>query len=229
MENSAVTSHLGVGLIVNIVLWLLVLASVASWTIIFAKWVAFKQARKETQKFLDLFWNAKSLDSIFNASKDYSNSPVCNIFRAGFLEFQKVSSKVKGKEGAAASDLLLNGVENVERSLRRSSLAEVIRLERLVPFLASIASVAPFIGLFGTVIGIMDAFSALSSNTGAASIQVVGPGISEALMATAVGLFAAIPALMAYNQASVRMRHFRADMDNFSSDFVNILKRNYLG
>jgi len=229
MENSAATAHVGVGLIVNIVLWLLVLASVASWTIIFAKWVAFKQARKETQKFLDLFWNAKSLDSIFNASKDYSNSPVCNIFRAGFLEFQKVSSKVKGKEGTAASDVLLNGVENVERSLRRSSLAEVIRLERLVPFLASIASVAPFIGLFGTVIGIMDAFSALSSNTGAASIQVVGPGISEALMATAVGLFAAIPALMAYNQASVRMRHFRADMDNFSSDFVNILKRNYLG
>ncbi len=220
---------MGTGLVVQIVLWILVFASVASWTIIFAKWVAFKQARKETQKFLDLFWNAKSLDSIFNASKDYSNSPVCNIFRAGFLEFQKVSSKVKGKEGSAASDLLLNGVENVERSLRRSSLAEVLRLERLVPYLASIASVAPFIGLFGTVIGIMDAFAALSSATGAASIQVVGPGISEALLATAVGLFAAIPALMAYNQASVRMRHFRADMDNFSSDFVNILKRNYLG
>lgn len=220
---------MGTGLVVNIVLWLLILASVVSWTIIFAKWVAFKQARKETQKFLDLFWNAKSLDSIFNASKDYSNSPVCNIFRAGFLEFQKVSAKVKGKEGSAASDLLLSGVDNVERSLRRSSLAEVLRLERLVPYLASIASVAPFVGLFGTVIGIMDAFSALSSGKGTASIQVVGPGISEALLATAAGLFAAIPALMAYNQASVRMRHFRADMDNFSSDFVNILKRNYLG
>ena len=228
MENSA-TAHMGTGIVVNMVLWVLVLASVVSWTIIFAKWIAFKQARKETQKFLDLFWNAKSLDSIFNASKDYSNSPVCNIFRAGFLEFQKVSAKVKGKETGAASDLLLSGVENVERSLRRSSLSEVLRLERLVPYLASIASVSPFIGLFGTVIGIMDAFAALSSGKGTASIQVVGPGISEALLATAVGLFAAIPALMAYNQATVRMRHFRVDMDNFSSDFVNILKRNYLG
>jgi biopolymer transport protein TolQ len=228
MENSE-TASMGIGLVVQLVLWILIILSVASWTIIFAKWVAFKQARKETQKFLDLFWNAKSLDSIFNASKDYSNSPVCNIFRSGFLEFQKVSSKVKGKDGAVASDLLLSGIDNVERSLRRSSLAEVLRLERMVPYLASIASVAPFIGLFGTVIGIMDAFAALSNAKGAASIQVVGPGISEALLATAVGLFAAIPALMAYNQASVRMRHFRADMDNFSSDFVNILKRNYLG
>lgn len=227
MENS-VTS-VGTGPIVQIVLWVLVLASVVSWTIIFAKWVAFKQARKETQKFLDLFWNAKSLDSIFNASKDYSNSPVCNIFRAGFLEFQKISSKVKGKEGSAASDMLLSGLENVERSLRRSSLAEVLRLERLVPYLASIASVAPFIGLFGTVVGIMTAFSAMGKTGGAATIQVVGPGISEALLATAVGLFAAIPALLAYNQASVNMRRFRADMDNFSADFVNILKRNYLG
>lgn len=227
MENSV--SSVGTGPVVQIVLWLLILSSVISWTIIFAKWVAFKQARKETQKFLDLFWNAKSLDAIFNSSKDYSNSPVCNVFRSGYLEFQKISSKVKGKEGTSASDTLLNGVENVERALRRSSLAEVLRLERLVPHLASIASVAPFIGLFGTVIGIMDAFSAMGKTNGAATIQVVGPGISEALLATAVGLFAAIPALLAYNQASVKMREFRADMDNFSSDFVNILKRNYLG
>lgn len=227
MENSV--ASVGTGPVVQIVLWVLILASVISWTIIFAKWVAFKQARKETQKFLDLFWNAKSLDAIFNASKDYSNSPVCNIFRAGFLEFQKISSKVKGKEGPSASDMLLSGVENVERSLRRSSLAEVLRLERLVPHLASIASVSPFVGLFGTVIGIMDAFKALGSTNGAATIQVVGPGISEALLATAVGLFAAIPALLAYNQASTKMRHFRADMDTFSADFVNILKRNYLG
>lgn len=228
MENSSISA--GAGIVVQIVLWILVGASVISWTIIFAKWVAFKQARKETQKFLDLFWNAKSLDAIFNASKDFSNSPVCNIFRAGYLEFQKISSKVKGKEGPDASGMLLNGVENVERSLRRTSLAEVLRLERLVPYLASIASVAPFVGLFGTVIGIMNAFAAMGKSGGAAAtIQVVGPGISEALLATAVGLFAAIPAVVAYNQASVRMRHFRADMDNFSSDFVNILKRNYLG
>lgn len=224
-NTSTLEMALGTGPVVKLVLIILVLSSVISWTVIFIKWLDFKIAKKDTDKFLDLFWNAKSLDSIFAESKTYSSSPVSNVFRAGYLEFQKVSAK--SQEKTAQSALATTGIENVQRALKKSSLSEGLRLEKRLPWLSTIASAAPFIGLFGTVWGIMDAFQGLSSG-GPATIQRVAPGISEALIATAVGLAAAIPAVIAYNHYIQQMRGLKIEMENFASDFTNILKRNFL-
>lgn len=227
METSAIDMALGTGPIVKLVLVILVLCSVASWAIIFAKWITFKSAKNETDRFLDLFWNAKSLDSIFNESKTYNSTPLSPVFRAGYLEFQKLTAK--GQEsGASFTTIVALGLENVQRALKKASILENLRLEKMLPYLATIATAAPFIGLFGTVWGIMSSFQGLGAG-GPATLQRVAPGISEALIATAVGLGAAIPAVIAYNQYIVRMKQFRAEMENFSSDFTNILKRNYLG
>jgi biopolymer transport protein TolQ len=215
------------GPIVQGVLLILILSSLISWTIILAKVWSFKQAKKESDSFLDLFWNAKSLDGIFNETKNFSASPVSNVFRSGFIEFQKLTQKSQEKPQDKAHTLDA-GLENVERALRRSSQTELLKLERLLPHLATIASVAPFIGLFGTVWGIMTSLQGLAGG-GPATLERVAPGVSEALIATAVGLAAAIPAVVAYNQFVTRMRHFRAEMDGFSADFTNILKRSFLG
>lgn len=226
-STSAVGMALGTGPIVKSVLFLLIACSVVSWAIIFAKYATFKSARKESQRFLDLFWNAKSLDSIFNETRNYSSTPLAAVFSAGFIEFQKLTNK--GQEsGASLATIVGLGLENVQRALKKASVNENLRLEKMLPYLATIATAAPFVGLFGTVWGIMSSFQGLGSG-GPATLQKVAPGISEALIATAVGLAAAIPAVIAYNQYVVRMKHFRAEMENFSSDFINILKRNYLG
>ena len=224
--SSAFDLALGTGPIVKTVLIVLISASVVSWAIIFAKYFGFKQAKKESDHFLDLFWNAKSLEGIFAETKSFSGSPVSNVFRAGYIEFQKVTARSQEK-AVTNNDMVSHGLENVQRALRKASVGESLRLENLVGYLATIASVAPFIGLFGTVWGIMNSFQGLGQG-GPATIQRVAPGISEALIATAVGLAAAIPAVIAYNQFAQKMRYFRAEMENFSSDFTNILKRNYL-
>ncbi len=229
MESNALTLAMGTGPVVKLVLLVLIACSVFSWAIIFYKWLIFKSASRESDAFLDLFWNAKSLETIFTETKNFAVSPVSNVFRAGYLEFQKITARgQENNTGPTLNAVIGNGLENVQRALRKASVGESLRLEKLVPYLATIASVAPFIGLFGTVWGIMDSFQALGQG-GPATLQRVAPGISEALIATAVGLAAAIPAVVAYNQYALKMKNFRAEMENFSSDFTNILKRNYLG
>ncbi len=226
-HHSTLDLVLGTGLVVQIVLIVLVLASVFSWAIIFAKWKSLSRAKKESVGFLDLFWNTKSLENIFNETRHFSSSPVSNVFRAGYMEFQKLTARATEKQ-VSNNEMALNGIDNVHRALRKTAMLEMLRLEKLLSYLATIASVAPFIGLFGTVWGIMNSFQGLSQG-GPATIQRVAPGISEALIATAVGLAAAIPAVIAYNQFVGKLRGLRADVDSFSADFVNILKRNYLG
>lgn len=226
MEQNALDLALGTGPVVKLVLMILILASVFSWAIIFTKWISFKQVRKETDRFLDLFWNAKSLDGIFSETKHFTVSPVSGLFRAGFSEFKKVTEKTT-ETGASNATIAGPGMENVERALRKAYVAESMKLEKYNPYLATIASVAPFIGLFGTVWGIMGSFHGLGQG-GPATLARVAPGISEALIATAVGLAAAIPALVAYNQYTLKVKGFKADMESFGSDFTNILKRNYL-
>lgn len=231
MTSGVFDMALGTGPVVKAVLLILISCSVVSWTVIFAKWFAFSRASKESTVFLDLFWNAKSLESIFGETKTLKSSPLPNVFRAGYLEFQKVSAKGQEqseKGGGNAQSIIGSGLENVERALRKAYMTEMLRLERLTPWLATIASVAPFIGLFGTVWGIMNSFQGLGTG-GPATLQRVAPGISEALIATAVGLAAAIPAVIFYNNYVQRMKGFRTDTENFASDFTNILKRNYLG
>lgn len=214
----------GTGLVVKLVLFLLVVASVMSWTIIFSKLSVFRVLRKDTDKFLDKFWKGKSLDAIYRDTNDLSHSPLSNIFRAAYQEFAKVSSKKDTQQEGGVEDLLHIGMDNVERVLKKTAINEALRVEKMLIYLAMIANAAPFIGLFGTVWGIMDAFMQLGQG-GGSTLDKVGPGIAEALVATAIGLAAAIPASLFYNSFLSRSRHLRVEMESFCVDFVNILKR----
>jgi biopolymer transport protein TolQ len=211
--------------IVQLVLLILVGMSVACWVIIIAKAKLIKEATRQSQDFLELFWGSKRLDHVYEQCADYPESPIAEVFKAGYVELNKLSNS--GKPGAGDNGPpLLGATENVERSLRRASTVELTTLEHRISFLATTGATAPFIGLFGTVWGILRAFQRIGVE-GSASIEVVGPDIAHALIATAVGLAAAIPAVMAYNYFNTRLRVLSSEMDNFSSDFLNIVKRHF--
>ncbi len=210
------------------VLGLLLLASAVCWAIIVRKWLQIRRAQHESVKFLETFWQSKRLDAIYQAAEALSGSPLSHVFRAGYVELSKVTAQKKegtGTEGRGMSDEL-GGIENVERALKRAAASEVTALERQVPFLGTTASAAPFVGLFGTVWGIMNAFHDIY-RMGNANLATVARPISEALIATAVGLFAAIPAVVAYNFFVSKIRVLDSEMTNFSNDFLNIVKRHF--
>jgi biopolymer transport protein TolQ len=193
--------------------------------IIFYKFVQIRRARHQTQKFLEAFWESKRLDEIYSAAETFHRSPISQLFRAGYIELSKI--KGAAEKDASADDVHGGDIGNVERALRRASTAEITHLENMVPFLATTGSTAPFVGLFGTVIGIMISFMKISSE-GSAGMEVVSQGISEALIATAIGLLAAIPAVIAYNYFLRQIRVLSSEMENFSADFLNIVKRHFL-
>ena len=211
------------GPIVTGVLVLLLLSSLLSWTIIFRKALHLRRAQAESVQFLESFWQSKRLDAIYGSSEPLTASPVAQVFRAGYVELSKVT-QAKGPDDDAAMHDQLGGFENVERALARAANAELTALETQVPFLGTTAAAAPFVGLFGTVWGIMGAFRDIYA-AGNANLATVARPISEALIATAVGLFAAIPALVAYNAFNSRIRVLDNEMRNFSADFLNIIKR----
>jgi len=206
------------------VIALLALFILACVFVILYKFVQIRRARRQTQKFLDAFWESKRLDDIYSAAETFHRSPISQLFRAGYIELSKLKSADKG---AAADDVHGGDIGNVERALRRASTAEITHLEALVPFLATTGATAPFVGLFGTVIGIMISFMKISAE-GSAGMEVVSQGISEALIATAIGLLAAIPAVIAYNYFLRQIRVLSSEMENFSADFLNIVKRHFL-
>jgi biopolymer transport protein TolQ len=201
-------------LIVQLDLLLLVAMSIVCWAIILQKFFRLRAAANQSARFLDLFWKSKRLDAVYEEAGKFRRSPVAEVFKAGYVELSKITS---GGQGADAGD-------NLTRSLRRATAVESTTLERYVTFLATTGSTAPFIGLFGTVWGILRAFQKLGTAQ-QATIQVVGPDISHALVATAVGLVAAIPAVMAFNYFNSSIRVLNTEMDNFSADFLNIVKR----
>ncbi len=205
----------GGGPIVVGTLLLLVFMSVACWAIMLLKFVQFTLATSRSSRFLDAFWKAKRLDEVYENLGAYGKSPLGQVFRAGYQELVKLNKSGKAGEEAAG---------NLERTLRRAAAHELTALERWVAFLATTGSTAPFIGLFGTVWGILQAFNKLGAAQ-QATIQVVGPDIAHALIATAVGLVAAIPAVMGFNYFNARLRVMHTEMDNFSADFLNIVKR----
>ena len=215
----------GTGAVVMAVLWILVGCSAGSWGVIFYKLAQIRKARKQSERFVEIFWESKSLTQIHTASLDFKQSPVAQVFRSGYQDLLRLTRSKRQGEGESETELA--GVANVERALRRATNQEITKLERALTFLATTAATAPFIGLFGTVWGIMDAFRALSTAQ-SSSIQAVAPGISEALVATAVGLAAAIPAVVAYNHFSHEVRLLHTDMDNFSAEFLNIAERHFL-
>jgi biopolymer transport protein TolQ len=211
------------------VLLLLVAFSVASWGIIALKFMSLKAAQRLSVEFLETFWQSKRLDEIFQRSEDMTTSPLAQVFRAGYQELVKVKQREQTAKDAKVDDkagLSFGGIENIERALRRATTAEMTELERLVPFLATVGSTAPFIGLFGTVIGIMKSFAEIGAK-GSANLATVAPGIAEALIATAAGLLAAIPAVIAFNYFVSRTKVLGAEMENFSSDFMNIVRRHF--
>jgi biopolymer transport protein TolQ len=213
--------------LVQFVLYLLILFSVLSWGIIFYKFNQVRRAKNESEKFTEIFWDSRNLASIHDASRDLKAGPVAQVFRAGYEELLRVSrSKKEGLQGEGLTTEL-GGVDNVARAMKRATSVEITKLEQALTFLGTTASTTPFIGLFGTVWGIMNAFRGLSV-THSSSIQAVAPGIAEALIATAAGLAAAIPALMAYNHFVQRIKVLATDMDNFSHEFLNIAERHFL-
>ncbi len=220
------TLVLGSGWVVRVVLLILVGFSVGCWGIAFTKGLEMRRARRESEKFTDIFWDAKNLATIHAASVDLKESPVAHVFRGGYQELQRLTKAKRGTPGEEDS-VELGGIENVTRAMTRVRTQEVTRLERGLTFLATTASTAPFIGLFGTVWGIMTAFLGLSA-TATSSIQAVAPGIAEALIATAVGLAAAIPAVVMHNRFARLVRVLTAEMDTFASEFLNIAERHFL-
>ena len=215
------------GPVVTGVLLLLIFFSIACWAIIILKFRQIYNAASVSALFLDSFWKAARLDGIYDNSDSFVKSPVCQVFRAGYVELGRVlKSRKADSSGNQGMWGALGGVETIERSMKRSALDQLTSLEALVPFLATIGSTAPFIGLFGTVWGIMKSFHEIGK-MGSASLAVVAPGISEALIATAAGLAAAIPAVIAYNYFISRIKVLENEMDNFSSDFLNIVERHF--
>lgn len=215
----------GTGPVVVAVLWILVAASAVSWGITFFKLGQIRRARRESERFVEIFWKSKSLSEIHSASAEFEHSPVAQVFRAGYQELVRLTRARGSRERESETEL--GGAANVERAMRRATNQEVTRLERALTFLATTASTAPFVGLFGTVWGIMNAFRGLSTAQNS-SIQAVAPGISEALVATAVGLAAAIPAVVGFNHFTREVRVLHADMENFSAEFLNIAERHFL-
>jgi biopolymer transport protein TolQ len=214
------------GLVGMITLGLLVAASAVSWAIIAKKWMQIRRAQDESVKFLETFWQSKRLDAIYQAAEALTASPISQVFRAGYVELSKVTAQQKENGEAGGMHDELGGIENVERALKRAAASEVTHLEGQIPFLGTTASAAPFVGLFGTVWGIMRAFHEIY-RMGNANLATVARPISEALIATAVGLFAAIPAVVAYNYFVSKIRVLDSEMTNFSNDFLNIVRRHF--
>lgn len=222
-EVSIIDLMFGAGPVVKGVLLILAAMSVVTWGIVVSKLGHMRKARAESEKFSDLFWSTRNLAQINEGAQKLKNSPVAAVFGAGHRELTQIVRATKTQGGGAESD----DVENIERALRRAKAAEVTRLEKGTTFLATTASAGPFIGLFGTVWGIMTAFIGLSK-VKSSSIQAVAPGISEALIATAIGLAAAIPAAIFFNIFVQEIKVLSRNMDMFSAEFLNIARRHFL-
>jgi len=214
-------------IVVQLTLLLLVGLSVMSWAIILTKKRQLQETAEANAPFIDAFWKANSLDDIFENLAKYPDSNLAHVFRAGYLELRKIADSSLAQSGADENSTpLLSGLDNLERALRKAIDSEILLLEKRLSLLATTGSTGPFIGLFGTVWGIMGSFHKIGA-TGMASLAVVAPGISEALIATGVGLFAAIPATVAYNHFVTQLRREEHDLNNFAADFLNIAKRNF--
>ncbi len=218
------------GLVAKGVLLILLIFSVVSWAIILNKYRIFRKARTRSQYFLSLFRRSQKLSEISAGCEPLRGAPLTEVFLAGYQELQNQIVLVSNHPGpghGSGQNATLKSLECVRRALLRGSSSELSKLEKKLNWLATTGSVTPFIGLFGTVWGIIDAFSGLGS-AGSATLKAVAPGISEALITTAAGLFAAIPAVIFYNHFLHTLKDFAAAMDDFSLEFLNLTERNFL-
>ncbi|HSL21553.1 MAG TPA: MotA/TolQ/ExbB proton channel family protein [Vicinamibacterales bacterium] len=216
----------------KIVLVILLVFSALSWAIVLYKMFQYRRADRHSASFLDIFRKSAKFSEVQAVCRTLTESPLVGLFQAGYAELNtQLRQSPHGNPGenrpsASAVRPTLKSLDAVDRALLRASAIELEKLERRVPFLATTASITPFIGLFGTVWGIMTAFQRIGA-AGATSLGVVAPGIAEALIATAAGLFAAIPAVYFYNAFTNRVKRFATEMDDFSLEFLNIAERNF--
>lgn len=217
----------GAGLMVKLVMITLLIFSVVSWWIIIMKQMLFKRARNASEEFLTRFWESKTLNDAYQSAKEYTLSPEAAVFVSGFNELRKISAARSNEANPENLQMQLATMENLKRAVRKAQIIESDRLQQSLAFLATTGSATPFIGLFGTVWGILTSFQEIGIR-GSASLSVVAPGISEALVATAAGLAVAIPAVVFYNFYSNKLLVFESDIDNFSSDFLNLIERDIL-
>jgi biopolymer transport protein TolQ len=215
---------LATGWVAKSVLIILVLFSLASWSVIFAKWRELGAADRTTERFLKVFRKASRLNEVASQIQKHRSSPLVPMFQAGHSELEAQLRSAKRDLGS--EQLKLRNLDGIERALERARKAELERLQRALPLLATTASATPFIGLFGTVWGIMNTFRAIGA-TGSTSILTVAPGIAEALINTAAGLLAAIPAVVAYNHLLARVRSLNRRMEDFELEFLNLVDRNF--
>lgn len=211
------------GPVVKAVMILLVIMSVVSWGIIVLKYRMVKRSARESRKFQKLFWSSQDLQKIFRGARRMKESCLAEVFRQGIMELGRLK-KVAGPNSIEMGTEFINCLS---RTLKMATNSEVQRLGKAVSFLATTGNSAPFIGLFGTVVGILTSFHSIGEK-GSANLAVVAPGIAEALLATAMGLLAAIPAVIAYNYFVSLIREAEADMVNFQSDFLNLVERDIL-
>ena len=216
------------GIAVQIILAILLLFSAVSWGIIIFKKRQLGRASAQTARFLETFRKSSRFSEVSGACASYQASPLVGLFQAGYAELnaQLRGQGAENKPGAAASRPTLKSLEGVDRALLRATTTELARLEHRISFLATTASITPYIGLFGTVWGIMTSFLGIAQS-GQTSLGIVAPGIAEALVATAAGLFAAIPAVFFYNDLTSRVKAFVAVMEDFSMEFLSIAERNF--
>jgi len=211
------------GPVVKFVMLLLLFFSIISWAIMFIKFRYIRKAYKESADFTDVFWQCRTLADAFTKAKALRSSPMARIFITAYMEMARTDTK-EGKSPLKTDASFFQAMGSVKRTLQRAIGVEVRRLSQLVPFLATAGNTAPFIGLFGTVWGIMNTFQGIGMS-GSASLAVVAPGISEALVATAAGLAVAIPAVIAYNYFIDRIRVLDSELQSFSSDLLNIIEK----
>lgn len=230
MQLSITDMIFNAGPVGHFVMLTLLIFSLGSWTIVFMKMRLFRKVRIDSENFLETFWSSSNLSEAHKAAEDFEYSPEAAVFLSGYTELQKINAIRNKEENKSIPDSLnmqLATLDNLKRAMRKAQAQQVSYLGSTLPFLATTGSAAPFIGLFGTVWGIMVSFHDIGLR-GSASLDVVAPGISEALVATAAGLAAAIPAVIAFNHFSNKVDDLDGEVENFSTDFLNLVERDLL-
>ena len=212
-------------IIVQATMIILALMSVVSWGIILQKWSLFQHIKEESGVMEDVFLKSGAFETIYNTARSHESSPLARVFISGYNEMQKILSSRRAAKNEEEKKSA-SGLDNVERALKKGLDSELSLMEEGLGFLATTGSSCPFIGLFGTVFGIMNSFNEIA-RMGSASLHIVAPGIAEALIATGLGLFAAIPASVFYNIFLGEIRKWDRRGNNFSTDFINIAGRNF--
>jgi len=216
----------------KVILGILLFFSFVSWAIIFAKFIRLRRVSRQSEKFVAFFRKSKRFSEVNTFAGELSDTPLTTLFKAGYAELDAQVKAIRADDAPTTGGapqggkLLIKNISGIERALERAIGVEMSRLTRSMTFLATTASACPFIGLFGTVWGIMQSFRAIGQ-TGSTSIAAVAPGISEALVNTAAGLAAAIPAMIFYNYFMGKVREQRAGMEDFSLEFINLAERNF--